>query len=144
MSLLKKLYACTLVALPLMLLTASNGSASPSGRLRKFSCSVDGFTGTILIDFRGPSSTRAEYIYSIAYKIDKGGNRGGNNANVWVTDNGVLPARESSSGDRGIQDNTVHYIGGRYSRGSGYISANFIFDKSWASDPRCSPRIDIR
>lgn len=144
MSLLKKLYACTLVALPLMLLTASNGIASPSGRLRKYSCIVDGFKGTILIDFRGPSSTRAEYIYSIGYQIDKGSNNGGNSANVWVTDNGVLPARESFTGDNGIQDNRVHYISGGYSRGSGSISAGFIFDKSWASDPSCNPMIDIR
>lgn len=144
MTRLKKLYTCTLLALPLMLLTASNGTASPSGRLRKFSCQVGGFKGTILIDFRGPSSTRAEYIYSIGYQIDKGSNSGGNHANVWVSDHGLVPTKESNTGDNGIQDNKVHYIGGPYSRGSGYISAGFIFDKSWASDPTCSPNIDIR
>jgi hypothetical protein len=97
-----------------------------------------------LIDFRGPSSTRAEYIYTIGYRLDKGSNRGGNSANVWVTDNGVLPAKQFSTGDNGIQDNSVHYIGANYSRGSGYISANFIFDKSFAPDPRCSHQINIR
>lgn len=143
MSLLKKLYACTLATLPLMLLTASNTTASPSGRFRQFSCGVDGFKGTIQIDFFGPSSTRAEYIYFIYYKIDKGPNRGGNQANVWVKDNGVLPAKQFYT-SYGIQDNNSHVLGYKYSRGSGTISAGFVFDKSWASDPSCNPSIDIR
>jgi len=143
MLLLKKLYACTLVTIPLMLLTASNTAASPSGRLRSFSCGVDGFKGTIQIDFRGPSSTRAEYIYFIYYKIDKGPNRGGNSANVLVKDYGVLPAKTFSTGN-GIQDNQTHVLAYKYSRGSGTISAGFIFDKSLASDPSCNVSIDIR
>jgi hypothetical protein len=126
-----------------MLLTASNTAASPSGRLRSFSCGVDGFKGTIQIDFRGPSSTRAEYIYFIYYKIDKGPNRGGNNANVWVNDSGTRPIKRFYTGN-GIQDNRSHVLAYRYSRGSGPITAGFTFDKSLASDPSCNPSINIR
>lgn len=104
-----------------------------------YSCSKGGFTGTIIIDhtpgkFLGP-------VVRINYKIDKGRNRGGNKANVSYGDYGFLPSTQFNTGDAGIQDNKQHYLGGPYIAGGGEIRAGFVFDKSFASDPSCSIRI---
>jgi hypothetical protein len=143
MSILKKMYACTLATLPLMLLLpASNAAPVLTSRSRQFSCSIDGFKGTIKINFLGPSPYKAVRIDGIFYKIDKTNNRGGNSANVSVGDHGLAPTKEFYT-DGGIQDNNFHSLSGRYSRGSGDIAANFIFDKSYAPDPSCSPSINL-
>ncbi len=143
MSILKKMYACTLATLPLMLLLpASNAAPVLTSRSRQFSCSVGGFKGTIKINFLGPSPYKAVRIDKIFYKIDKTDNRGGNNANVSVSDYGPTPTKVFYT-DRGIQDNNFQYLGGGYLRDSGYIGADFIFDKSYASDPICSPYINL-
>jgi hypothetical protein len=142
MSILKKMYACTLATLPLMLLLpASNAAPVLTSRSRQFSCGVNGFKGTIKINFLGPSPYKAVRIDGIFYKIDPGSNRSGNEANVLVNDEG---GRKKFYTDRGIQNNQFHQLGNRYNRSTGRISSNFIFDKRFAPDPNCSPQIDIR
>ncbi|MHC5748536.1 MAG: hypothetical protein ACYTXT_43190 [Nostoc sp.] len=104
-----------------------------------YSCSKGGFTGTIIIDhtpgkYLGP-------VVRINYKINKGRNSGGNKANVYYTDYGFLPSKQFSTGDAGIQDNKQHYLAGPHISGGGNIYARFVFDKSYASDPSCSIKI---
>lgn len=108
---------------------------------REYSCSKGGFTGTIRLDYNQGLNGRIGSIIEVSYKINKGSNRGGNKANVSYSDGGNLPITKFYTGDAGIQDNQWHYLGGSYSRGGGYISANFVFDKSFASDPSCKKNI---
>lgn len=101
-----------------------------------YSCSKGGFTGTIRLDYNQGLNGRIGSIIEVSYKINKGSNRGGNNANVGYSDGGTLPIKKFYTG-AGIQDNNWHYLGGSYTRGGGSIQANFVFDKSFASDPSC-------
>jgi hypothetical protein len=107
----------------------------------QFGCEKGGFTGTIQVGVNVSSSGQINRMYSVAYKINKGGNSGGNKANVGFTDNGTNPSKSFSTGDNGIQDNEWNYfrIGKGYSRaGASYVTARFVFDKSRASDPSCT------
>ena len=110
----------------------------------EYSCTKGGFTGTIRLDYQrgGPFNT-VGLIYEVSYKINKGGNRGGNSANVSYGDYANAPKTEFATGDDGIQDNQWHYLGGPYSRASGDIGAKFIFDKSFAPDPSCGLTIPL-
>ncbi len=101
------------------------------------SCSAGGFTGYIAVI--GSHSN----VSDVRYQIQKGGNTGGNHANVDFIDYGTMPARHLSTGDNGIQDGRNHSLGGGYARGSGSVYAQFIFDKSGAADPRCSFGINL-
>ena len=104
------------------------------------SCSKGGFSGTIRIDYEKISTGRAR-IFEVSYRINKGSNRGGNNANVYYTDNGTLPVTRFNTSS-GIQDNQWNYLGGVYTTStSNGIAIKFIFDKSNASDPSCSTYI---
>ncbi|MDZ8222409.1 hypothetical protein [Nostoc sp. ChiVER01] len=105
-----------------------------------YSCSKGGFTGTIVIDHT-PSGRFLGPVVRINYKINKGRNSGGNKANVYYVDDGFLPQTRFNTGDAGIQDNNQHYLGGPYRAGGQGINARFVFDKSFASDPSCSIRI---
>lgn len=98
------------------------------------SCSKGGFTGTIRVTYTVSSRT----VHRIEYKINKGSNKGGNNANVYWSDGGLLPALTAST-TTGVQDNKWHTLReANYTRGSGGTAARFIFDKSLANDPECS------
>lgn len=107
---------------------------------REYSCSKGGFTGTIRLDYNQGLNGRIGSIIEVSYKINKGKNSGGNKANVGYSDGGNLPITKFYTG-AGIQDNKWHYLGGSYTRGGGAISANFVFDKSFASDPSCKVNI---
>ncbi len=137
MILIKPIYSCLLAALPTILLLSSTAEPSTAQLVtRKYSCSQDGFTGTILVNYEG------RIVYNVRYKIDKGRNKGGNKANVIYNDGGTLPIKEFET-DRGIQDNTFHLLGGKYSRGGGGGNAKFIFDKSNGRDPSCTVSIKV-
>ncbi|WP_375512940.1 hypothetical protein [uncultured Nostoc sp.] len=124
--------ACSSIAL-----TPATANAAVT---REYSCSKGGFTGTIRLDYNQGLNGRIGSILEVSYKINKGSNRGGNSANVGYSDGGTLPIKRFYT-STGIQNNQWNYLGGSYSRGGGSISANFIFDKSFASDPSCKINI---
>lgn len=98
-------------------------------------CSAGGFTGSIRVDVTFSGSSRT--VTRVSYKIDKGSNSGGNDADVSWVDGGVAPTLVASTA-RGIQDGQWHVLRETdYRRGTGGNNASFVFDKSWASDPRC-------
>jgi hypothetical protein len=106
------------------------------------SCSKSGFSGTIRIDYEKINTAQAR-IFEVSYRINKGSNSGGNNANVYYADNGTLPVKKFGT-SFGIQDNQWHYLGGVYTTGTlNGISIKFVFDKSSASDPSCSTYIRL-
>jgi hypothetical protein len=125
-------------------LTLIADTASASVMERDFGCEAGGFTGTIRINFNVSSSGRVDRIRSVAYKINKGNNSGGNKANITFSDGGTLPSKNFNSGDKGIQDNEWHYlnIGEGYTRGNGGVSVRFVFDKR-GSDPSCTKNIRL-
>lgn len=100
------------------------------------SCSKGGFTGTLRIVYREPTKGRADYIYSIDYKIDKGSQSGGNKANVYWQDGATAPTTVRST-TAGIQDGGWHSLSGSYARGRGDTGMKFIFDKTLPGDPSC-------
>jgi hypothetical protein len=101
------------------------------------SCSTGGFTGTVRVEYIRQSSGR-EYIPRVSYKIDKGGNSGGNKADVFFSDGGTLPAIHFST-PNGVQNSQWQQLSGMtYTRGNGYTQASFVFDKSWVPDPQCT------
>lgn len=92
------------------------------------SCSVAGFTGTI--DIQSDAGL-------VEYKINKGGNSGGNSANVNMTALGKV----TKSPDNLRQDNVFHplwSIGEYGSKGLNTYNFQIIFDRSGASDPSCA------
>lgn len=120
--------------------------ATADAVISNYSCSKGGFTGTIVIDHTPTTSPATSKkllgpVVRINYKINKGRNSGGNKANVYYTDNGFLPVKRFTTGDAGIQDNNQHYLGGPYISGGQGIIAKFVFDKSRASDPSCTIKI---
>jgi hypothetical protein len=99
------------------------------------SCSAGGFTGYFEVYQPGGVGTSA-YFY---YRINKGSQSGGNNANVNVSDGRYNPIVERYSADSMIQDNAYHRMtwipsGGGY----GGMNAQFIFDLKDNPDPRCN------
>ncbi|SDW66347.1 hypothetical protein SAMN05421504_1011189 [Amycolatopsis xylanica] len=101
------------------------------------SCSAGGFTGTLRIIYREPVKGRADYIYSVEYRINKGSQHGGNQADVHWQDGATAPTtvRYTYSG---IQDGNWHTLtGGGYSRGRGDTGMKFVFDKLGPGDPSC-------
>jgi len=94
-----------------------------------FSCSSSGFTGT----FRYVLNSTGYHWY---YRINKGSNAGGNNANVNISDYGTTPMTYWLSPDSMIQDNSFHSYP-KHTRGSGDFDVTFIFDRTGAADPRC-------
>lgn len=79
------------------------------------------------------------------YMIDKANNEGGNNANINITLRGN-PRHGPSKGDC-IQDARWHawvtstssaIVGGYMD-----VDVEFIFDKSWANDPKVTKRLSI-
>ena len=100
------------------------------------SCSAGGFTGSISVTHDADLLR----ITHISYKINKGSNSGGNNANVYWNDGGTLPATSLATGTA-RQDNTWRtFWSADYTRGGGGTTARFVFDKSNASDPSCTIR----
>lgn len=96
-------------------------------------CSAGWFTGTVRVKYNSK-----RLVSQVAYKIDKGHNKGGNSANVDWIDYGVMPRIDSAT-TRGIQDGRYHVLReANYYRGSGDSVGFFIFDKSGAADPRCT------
>jgi hypothetical protein len=98
-------------------------------------CTGGGFDGWIRLttsSISGPGT-----VYRVEYRIDKNGQSGGNNANVYWNDYGTQPTLRASTAT-GIQDNDWHTLREtNYSRGSGGNNYKFIFDKSSAGDPEC-------
>jgi hypothetical protein len=103
---------------------------------KSVSCTAGGFTGTIWFVYIKRSTGEPRYIGQIKYKINKGTNRGGNQANVYWADGATAPTTYFNT-DHGIQDNQYHLFGGDYYRGIGVASMKFVFDKSRATDPSC-------
>jgi hypothetical protein len=100
------------------------------------SCTDGGFTGSFRV--RSSMTQGAGTVYELEYKINKGSQSGGNNANVYWNDGGVQPTLVATT-TTGIQDNAWHTLrSANYSRGVGGNSFKFIFDKSNAGDPDCT------
>ncbi|RYC10490.1 hypothetical protein [Nocardioides zhouii] len=118
------------------------GVASPAHAAttsRTASCSIGGFTGYMRVTFDAPNFFSTT-VRRVEYRINKGTNSGGNNADVSWLDYGVAPTLEATT-TTAIQDNAWHTLRETdYGRGSGGIGTLMIFDKSGASDPRCSPQ----
>lgn len=132
------------VAAVLVALAAATGVAATAGTAqaangsRIVKCSAGGFTGYIFFNYtKRPSSSTIERI---EYKIEKGSNKGGNEADVSWADGGTLPSTYFKT-NKGIQDGNWHYLGGNYHRGTGGLGAAFVFDKSNANDPSCNINI---
>jgi hypothetical protein len=99
------------------------------------SCSAGGFTGSIRLTTSAASGPGT--VYRVEYKINKNGESGGNNANVYWNDYGIQPTLQASTGS-GIQDNAWHTLREtNYYRGSGGNNFKFTFDKSLTGDPSC-------
>jgi prepilin-type processing-associated H-X9-DG protein len=128
----------TLFLMTLLLLSLVEDMKAQGNKVnRTWSCNAGGFIGTIKVTWIPSSSGIGGDVTDISYKIDKGGNSGGNKANIGWVDGGVAPVKRLGT-SRGIQDNAYHSIGGSYGTGSGGRGAGFVFDKSLASDPRCT------
>lgn len=104
-------------------------------------CYRDGFEGRIRVHYSYSPGSGAMTVRYYSYRISKGPNRGGNSANIYITDNGIMPSRSYST-TSGIQDNAYHVLAdpANYSRASsGYFNYRFVFDKSFAwPDPECT------
>lgn len=106
-------------------------------------CSSGGFTGYIRVHYSYTPGSGQSTVRYYSYRINKGTNRGGNEADVHVRDNGIMPARSYSTYS-GIQDNSYHVLADppNYNRAnSEYFSFTFVFDKSLSSDPACNGSI---
>jgi len=103
-------------------------AASADAAVQNKSCSAGGFTGWITL-----SSS------NIQYRIYKGSNRGGNSANVNMSDFNANPPSHWNSPDNLIQDNAYHILRGPIGGYDGIndVSFGIIFDKSGAPDPSC-------
>lgn len=98
-------------------------------------CSSRGFAGSFrVISDNAEGAPRTGVV--IDYRIDTGGNQGGSEANVWVNDFGVVPARKLNIGNA-IQDGKWHRLYGPYDRRYGAVAYGFVFDRPWL-DPWCS------
>jgi hypothetical protein len=97
------------------------------------SCSAGGFTGYLAWNSGGYSG--------FSYRINKGSKRGGNHANINMTNYHTNPIGTWLSPDSQVQDNTYHALIGA-PRWNLHAGAAFIFDKSDDPDPRCTIRID--
>jgi len=131
---MKKTAVLALVA-PLLLVPTMAEPAHAANQVITKSCSKGGFTGWI----RFTTNASHTKVYRIDYRIKKGKNKGGNNANVYFWDGGLLPAVTMGTG-KAKQDNKWHVLRGGYTRGGGGNSAKFIFDKSKANDPSCTTK----
>ncbi|MFF4117717.1 hypothetical protein [Streptomyces sp. NPDC001714] len=105
-------------------------------------CSKGGFTGYLYVNYTRQSG-RPDKVNWVQYKITKGGNRGGNKADVTWADGGVAPKLVYKT-HSARQDGQWHWLGGSYGRGGGDYGFSFVFDKSHASDPRCSRALGSR
>jgi len=103
---------------------------------RIISCSSGGFTG--YLKFVSSDAAGIHTNVRVYYRINKGTNSGGNHANVFMNDGGIAPTLKVGNADNGVQDNAWHPYYGPYHRGSGGVTAQFIFDKSNWPDPSCS------
>lgn len=131
---LRSVLAAALLATCMLVATGGPASADPYLTL---SCSTGGFTGTVRVEYIRQSNGR-EYVPQVSYLISKGGNSGGNQADVYFNDGGTAPAKNFVTAN-GIQDGRWHVLSsGSYYRLNGYTNVTFVFDKSFASDPRCS------
>ena len=124
------------------LATWSAGMQAAEAAQTNWQCSVGGFTGYAQANYFINGSGN-KTVTDIFYRIDKGGNVGGNHANVHWSDAGTLPSTEFDTGDAGVQDNQWHTLWSShcscsgYGRGAGWVRTTFIFDKSNAADPSC-------
>jgi hypothetical protein len=127
------LATCGALAISLSVAAPANASTHYVTR----SCSKDGFTGWLWFAYATNSAGHATYIGQIKYRIYKGSNSGGNEADVDFNDN-TTPQNPDFWTNNGVQDNLWHLLGGDYYRpGSGAVGVHFTFDKSWAIDPEC-------
>lgn len=114
------------------MLPAIIGQAAATTNIRSnFTCSISGFTGNFRVQDDSVHGSGSTY-----YRIYKGSNTGGNNANVNLIDEGISNGGTfpSYSLATAIQDSHWHFYG---AHASGAGKVQFIFDKSGASDPRC-------
>lgn len=122
---------------------ATPAQALPAGTY-VYSCYSGGFTGSIRVTVSSPSAQNVATVYQVHYRILKGSNSGGNQANVYFTDDTSLPGIYYYSGDNGIQDGNYHYVTGNYGHaGPRAATARFIFDKANATDPECTVSVRI-
>jgi hypothetical protein len=131
---LRSVLVAALLATSMLVAVGGPASADPYMTL---TCSSGGFTGTVRVEYIRQGGGR-EFIPQVSYRISRGGNSGGNQADVYFNDGGTLPAKNFLT-NHGIQDGQWHRLSsGSYYRGDGYTNVTFIFDRSFASDPRCS------
>lgn len=108
-------------------------------------CSAGGFTGYLQVHYSYSPGSGYVTVRYYSYRINKGTNSGGNEANVDVWDHGIMPSRTYGI-DNGIQDNRYRTLWDpvNYNRPSSeYFAFSFVFDKSWAPDPSCSKSFRI-
>ncbi|MFB9907771.1 hypothetical protein [Allokutzneria oryzae] len=135
---LATLLSTTLVA------TTGTAHAGPNRReVAVASCSKDGFRGELMAEkflIVRPASGNLVQVY-FTYRITPGNGRG--EANVKVRE-----GNWNSSVELGEQDGEWHMLTGRQ-LGKGDFEKKltyrfgFIFDKKWASDPRCDGKVTI-
>lgn len=106
-------------------------TAAAATRSITLHCGASGFNGYMELDMTSSGS----YLW---YKITKGSNKGGNHANIYFSDGGINPILNLANNDNGVQDGYWHLYYGPYTRGYGGLGVEFVFDRSNASDPRCT------
>ena len=130
------------IALGAVLSTIPATSALAIDTYAESQCSSGGFTGYFRVHYSYSPGSGSMTVRYYSYRINKGGNSGGNKANISVQDTGIMPARNYNLWDAGIQDNAyhVHSNPADYGRASNsYFNFRFTFDKSltWP-DPSCA------
>ncbi|MGH3757782.1 hypothetical protein [Actinophytocola sp.] len=98
-------------------------------------CATAGFHGELRFWYVY-NGEYVRYVGRIEYRINKGTESGGNEANIWWGDH----AGPGIQTDAAIQDNQWHTFGGDYYRSSrAEVDLTFQFDRSWPiPDPYCT------
>ncbi|MDX6285382.1 MAG: hypothetical protein QOG53_867 [Frankiales bacterium] len=119
--------AIVLATIPAFLVATSNYAHAT---VVTVSCTSGGFTGYMQLTDK--------FHPKLYYNIQKGSNSGGNKANIYVSDAGLMPTLNLANNDNGVQDGQWHLYYGPYARGGGWFTVKFVFDKSNAGDPSCT------
>lgn len=118
-----------------VVLTANPALADEGKEQWTEKCSAGGFTGYIRAKYdKGPNGT--EHVKAILYLITR---HTGSKANISWHDGGTAPAKKFSTGDGQQTGQIWNDLPGAvpYTRGTGYTSVGFVFDKL-GPDPKCS------
>jgi hypothetical protein len=126
--------AATALAAGLSVALAGTAHADPTVYL---TCSKDGYTGTLRIDYIQRAGGTEYVPGGVSFRITPG-SRAGTNADVVFTDGGTIPARSYSTGTARQDGQWRTLSSAAYTRGNGTSTVQFVFDKSFSTDPRCT------